>query len=375
MEKLNIFLTFLTIAIGFFAGYVYMVDFKDKFKLIGILAILILSNIGVLSIESHYLIIFELISIITFLGILFVLRYLEALRILLIVETMYFCLLVLGRHFLHGSLEGYICLMAAFMIKLAVFPVVLWLPLLVKNIDALTSALVICLFEIVDFTLLLKVCFSLEKFYFYEFLNIKQVLVYIGIFTMLTGALLALFEENIRKLLAYATIDDTGYLIFSLGIFTSSSLSGAIILWINHVISKFGLFIISYLIEKNLKKETLRELGGLFKVYPDLAFSFLVFALTLIGVPPFPGFWGKLFIYQETFKHLNLFFVMLILLSSSLTLIYFVRAYHRIFLGELTIKHPMMFKDFSRKMVFLISLIIFIGLFMMWRVDVFKEIF
>lgn len=375
MEKLSLFLTGLTVAIGFITGSIYLIDFKDKFKLLGILTVLIFSNIGVLSVESHHLIIFELISIISFLGILLILRSLNAFRILLVVEVMYFCLLVLGRHFLHESLEGYVCLMAAFMIKLAVFPVVLWLPLLVKNMDALTSALLICLFEIVDFTLLLKVCFSLEKFYFREFIGIKQVLLYTGILTMLTGALLALSEENLRKLLAYATIDDTGYLIFSLGIFTSSSLSGAVILWINHVVSKFGLFLLVYLIEKHLKRENLRDLGGLFKVYPDLAFSFLVFALTLIGVPPFPGFWGKLFIYQEAFHHLNLGLVMSILLSSSLTLIYFIRAYHRIFLGELAIGQPVLFKDFSRKVVFLISLTILVGLLMMWKIDVFKEIF
>lgn len=375
MEKLNIILTGLTIAIGFIAGYIYLIDFKDKIKLLGILIVLILSNIGVLSIESHYLIIFELMSIVAFLSMLLLLRYLKAFKILLVVETMYFCLLVLGRHFLHESLEGFVCLMVAFMLKLAVFPVVLWLPILVKDLDALTSALLICLFEIVDFTLLLKVCFSLEKNSFYEFLSIKQILLYLGILTMLTGAWLALFEENIKKILAYATIDDTGYLIFSLGIFSSASLSGAVILWINHVVSKFGLFLIAYLIEKYLKRENLKDLGGLFKFYPDLAFSFLVFVLTLIGVPPFPGFWGKLFIYQETFKHLNLSFVMLIILSSSLTLIYFVRAYHRIFLGELAIREPVAFRDFSRRAVFLIGLIVLIGLLMMWRFDVFKEIF
>lgn len=383
MENLSSFLTWLIIIIGVICGYVYFVDFKfinlrKRLWILLVLFFLIVSNLGVLNLESPYLIVFELASIVSFLVMFLVLGYLKAFKILVLVEGIYFVFLLLGRHFLETTLEGYVCLMIAFLIKLAVFPVFLWLPILVRHLDAITSALLICLFEIVDFALLLKVCYNLEKFYPQGFLEIKPMLIMLGIFTLFIGAILAFFEGHLRKLLAYATVDDTGYLIISLGIFSCSSLAGGVILWINHVIAKFGLFFIVYFIEKVYKRETLKELGGLFKGYPDLAFGFLISALTLIGVPPFPGFWGKLLIYQEFFKNLGLLSILMIV-GSSLTLIYFVKAYHQIFLGSSIVEREEVknFLDFSRLLVVFVGIFILIGVFItIWGISYyFKKVF
>ncbi|WP_022856169.1 proton-conducting transporter membrane subunit [Thermodesulfobacterium thermophilum] len=332
LKALAPFLPVIYMAITLLCGVFYLRDFNKKLMVFLCLVVLTFSNLFLIWGETSYGLFFDGISVIALLTLFWVLGYKEAFKILGVVETSYLVLLILGKTIFAHTPEGIVLLVIAFFLKLAVFPLFLWLPIVVKTIDAVTAGFFICIFEIIDFVLLWRTVEQASCFpQFFE--SLREFSLYIGIITLLLGAGLALFEKNLKKLLAYATIDDTGYLLIGLSLFSPVSLYGTVILWINHVISKLGLFFIAYRIEKNTSVISLGKAKGLAKDYPGLAFSFLVFALTLIGVPIFPGFWGKLFLYQEVLKLSKALFGLMVL-GGCLTLVYFIRAYHSLFLGE-----------------------------------------
>ncbi|WP_028841463.1 proton-conducting transporter membrane subunit [Thermodesulfobacterium hveragerdense] len=360
LKALAPFLTIIYIAITFLCGVFYLRDFNKKLMILLCLVVLTFSNLFLLWGETSYGLFFDGISVIALLTLFWVLGYKEAFKILGVIEISYLVLLILGKTVFAHTPEGIVLLVIAFFLKLAVFPLFLWLPIVVKIIDAITAGFLICIFEIVDFVLLWR---TVEKASWFPqfFENLREVSLYIGFLTLLLGAVLALCEKNLKKLLAYATIDDTGYLLIGLSLFSPVSLYGTIILWINHLIAKLGLFFIAYRIEKNTSVISLGKVKGLAKDYPGLAFSFLVFALTLIGIPILPGFWGKLFLYQEVFKISKGLFGLMIL-GGCLTLVYFIRAYHSLFLGEKgpeTVKTPLPKLDLI--LVMLLSFTIVLG--------------
>ncbi|QER42761.1 hypothetical protein F1847_08390 [Thermodesulfobacterium sp. TA1] len=364
IKALTPFLSLIYLIITFSCGIFYLRDFKRKGAILACVLLLAFSNLYLLWYETPYAIWFDGLSVVAILALVYLLEYKTAFKVLSLVEGIYLVLLILGKTVFAHTPQGLALLCIAFLLKLAVFPVFLWLPIVVKTIDAITAGFFICSFELIDFVLLWRVIEEASLFPQF-FLMLKELLLLIGILTLLFGAGLALCERNLKKLLAYATIDDTGYLLIGLSLFSPASLYGAIILWINHVIAKLGLFFIVYQIEKNNHPLFLGRIKGLAKYYPGLAFSFLVFALTLIGVPILPGFWGKLFLYQEVLKISKPLFGFM-LLGSCLTLVYFIRAYHSLFLGaeeEEKVKSPL--PKLESGLIMFLSLTIVLSFFML----------
>ena len=126
--------------------------------------------------------------------------------------------------------------------------------------------------------------------------EILAALRWLGLLSMVVGGLLAVRQDDIKRLLAYSSIGQVGYVVAGLGLGTALGLAGALFHLVNHAVCKSLLFLDAGAVERAAGTRALGELGGLGRVIPVASRTSLVASLSIAGVPPFGGFWSKLLI-------------------------------------------------------------------------------
>ena len=120
-----------------------------------------------------------------------------------------------------------------------------------------------------------------------------------------------------------------------------------------HGLAKGGLFLCAGIVEQNTKTKDITKMGGLITTMPVTAFSFLACAFSVMGVPPFGGFFSKYLVFSGAAKSGSVLITSIFLFGAFLTLIYLFRIFNLIFLGEA--QKPA--KEGSRVMVFSVALL------------------
>ena len=183
----------------------------------------------------------------------------------------------------------------AFGIKAAIFPLFVWLPASYHTPPAPVAAIFAGLLTKVGIYSLLRV-FTLM---FSDPTGYTQTLMLtLAGLTMLVGALGAIVQRNLQRLLAFLVVSAMGYIMMGLGLFTELGLTGAVFYVLQDVLVKTTLFLLGGLMLRATGTAFLDQMGGLYRYRPLLAGLFLVPAFSLAGFPPFPGFWGKLMLVQ-----------------------------------------------------------------------------
>ena len=124
----------------------------------------------------------------------------------------------------------------------------------------------------------------------------SQILMYLGAVSIVVAALLALGQKDMKRMLAYSSISQVGYVVLGIGIGTPLGIAGGLFHLFNHALAKGLLFLNSGSVQQATGTRNLDEMGGLAKRMPLTAATNLVGALSIAGVPPLGGFWSKLLI-------------------------------------------------------------------------------
>jgi multicomponent Na+:H+ antiporter subunit D len=187
----------------------------------------------------------------------------------------------------------------AFGIKAAVFPFYFWLPASYPTPPVAVTAFFAGTLTKVGVYVILR---------FYSLFVVTDLaawqiiaMVVAGI-TMVSGVLMAASAYDIRKILSFHIISQIGYMIMGLGIATVTGMAGAIYFMVHNMLSKTATFLAAGLIYKFRGSYDLKALGWIYRDYPLLAFLFLLPALSLAGIPPMPGFFGKFFLIWGGFQ-------------------------------------------------------------------------
>ncbi|GAA0526305.1 Na+/H+ antiporter subunit D [Saccharopolyspora subtropica] len=120
----------------------------------------------------------------------------------------------------------------------------------------------------------------------------------IALITMIVGALGALAQNDLNRLLSFLLVSHIGYMLFGLGVYDVVGLTGVILYVVHHITVQATLFLVSGLITRHTGTVALTRMGGLAKAAPLIAVLFALPALSLAGVPPFSGFVAKLALLQ-----------------------------------------------------------------------------
>lgn len=185
--------------------------------------------------------------------------------------------------------------LVAFGIKAAIFPLFFWLPASYHTPPVAVSAIFAGLLTKVGVYALIRV-FTL--LFVQEIAFTHTLLLVLAALTMATGVLGAVAQNEFRRILAFHIVSQIGYMIMGLALYTPLGLAGSIFYLIHHIVVKTNLFLISGVSSRLRGTEVLKNLGGLYHSQPGLAVLFLISALSLAGLPPLSGFFGKLILVR-----------------------------------------------------------------------------
>ncbi len=175
-------------------------------------------------------------------------------------------------------------------------------------------------------------------FLMFNWSEVFYLLLVLGVITMLVGEMSAMRQHQIKRMLAFSSIGQMGLIVIAFSIATVPSLQAGFFQMVNHVLIKSLLFFSAgYLVFHSGSKD-ISALDGLGKEKPITSFFFAFGALAILGLPPFSGFWGKMFILMAAGNSHLLLVVVLILISGIIEAVYYLRVISRLYFYKETTK-------------------------------------
>ncbi len=221
-------------------------------------------------------------------------------------------------------------LITGFGIKLALVPFYFWLPGVAESAAPMTTVLIISVVDIAAFTELVE----LRQSAAWVFTNFAPVWLTVALLSIFGGAIMALAQHNLKRMLAFSTMDDLGYLLLGVLIGPGLGMTGALIGALCHALEKMILFGAVGVVEKQRGNPlTLDNSHGLLAGYPICGAAFITAALGMIGVPPLLGFAGRWRVYLAGTQYGGPWLLAGLSVASVITLLYYVRAIHRVWFG------------------------------------------
>jgi len=225
-----------------------------------------------------------------------------------------------------------ILFLIGFGIKSALFPLYFWLPASYHTPPSAVSAIFGGLLTKVGVYALIRV-FTLI---FVGDVFLDQILLVLAIFTLFSGALGALVQNNIRKVFSYLIICHIGYMIIGLGMFTEVAIAGTIFYLVHDIVVKTNLFMISGLIYRIKGSNSMRALGGFYANYPMLSLLMFIPLFSLVGIPPLSGFWPKISLITASFDSESYWSLAAIIFASFITLVVIAKLWAEVFWKDAT---------------------------------------
>ncbi len=167
----------------------------------------------------------------------------------------------------------------------------------------------------------------------------KNILVFMALASMILGAVAAIGQTNIKRLIAYSSIGHIGYALAGISTATISGYSSSVAYIAIYVIMNLGVFGCIFLMKKDGKYcEDIKDLAGISKQNPLLAISFLVIMFSLAGIPPLAGFFAKFYVFMSVIESGMYTLAIVGLLSTVISAFYYLRIIKIIYFDE--IKNP-----------------------------------
>ncbi len=164
-------------------------------------------------------------------------------------------------------------------------------------------------------------------------------LAWLGALTALFMALIAVFQEDVKKVLAYSSVSQVGYILIGIALATSLGYSAALYHTVNHLIFKGLLFVAVAGVIYRTGTSYLPEMGGLIRRMPFTFLAFLMGIITLAGIPPLSGFAGKWLLYSALLEKRWMLILLVAMFASIVAFMYCYKLLHTIFLGQLRDKY------------------------------------
>lgn len=223
------------------------------------------------------------------------------------------------------------CFLIAFGIKMALFPLHGWQP------DAYTYAhpgaiglIAGCMSKIPAYAML--------RFFFYIFgvnnpvmSGLLDVLGVLGVFGILLGSIMALAQYDFRRMLAYSSVAQLGYIAIGMAMGNMYGFIGAVLHIINHAFMKSSLFLVIGGISYRYGEINLYRLGGLNKKMTVSTIAVILAVLSMVGIPPTCGFFSKWYLLLGAYEGKQYGYIVVLVISSLLNALYFFRIVEQMF--------------------------------------------
>lgn len=150
----------------------------------------------------------------------------------------------------------------------------------------------------------------------------------------LISAGVAMRANDIKRVIAYSTISQLAFILLGLSCGTEVGVVGGLLYILMHSVAKGGLFLCAGIVEHNLHTKDITKMGGLYKSMPLTALAFLFCAFSVMGIPPFGGFFAKYLVIDGIISAGNIALGAVFIAGAVMTILYLTRLFIKVFLGQ-----------------------------------------
>jgi len=210
--------------------------------------------------------------------------------------------------------------------KLAVFPLHQWLPNAYTWAPPVVSAFLAGTATKVAFYLLVRFCISLFGVALvFDAVGVQVILAPLSVAAMIVGSTAAIYQIRLRRLLAYSSIAQIGYMTLGFSLESVTGLTGALVHLFNHALMKGGLFLVSACVVLRIETTAFEDMRGLGRRMPLTMAAFVVGGLAMIGVPGTAGFISKWYLVLAALEQGAYTVAVAIVVTSLLAVVYIWR--------------------------------------------------
>ena len=231
-------------------------------------------------------------------------------------------------------------ILAGFGFKIAMVPMHMWAPDVYEGAPTPITALLAVASKAAGFAVLLRFFYtayissvSMTQYYA-QVSPIKwlTVIAIISAFTMTIGNIVAIPQNNIKRLLAYSSIAHAGYMLIGVSIISKAAIGSILLYLAVYFFMNLGAFVVVMVVDNNLNSEDINSYSGLSQVAPGLSAAMAVFLFSLTGIPPFAGFIGKVVIFLSAIDKGLYWLVIIAVLNTVVSLYYYARVIKKMYL-------------------------------------------
>jgi NADH:ubiquinone oxidoreductase subunit 5 (subunit L)/multisubunit Na+/H+ antiporter MnhA subunit len=186
----------------------------------------------------------------------------------------------------------------------------------------------------------------------------QQAIPIVVVVSSLVAAGAAAVENDFKRILAYSTVSQIGYIFLGFSMANAAGISGSLLFILMHGLAKAGLFLCAGIVIHATHTRDIRDMGGLIKTMPVTAVAFLLCAFSVIGIPPFGGFFSKFLVIMGTLQAGQYWLAAVALFTAVLTLYYLMKVFRMVFLGDLKHQAP----ESTKSMVYVVAALALLGL-------------
>ncbi|HHF97882.1 MAG TPA: NADH-quinone oxidoreductase subunit L [Candidatus Aerophobetes bacterium] len=156
----------------------------------------------------------------------------------------------------------------------------------------------------------------------------------LAVISSLIGAGAALLEKDIKRIIAYSTVSQVGYILIGFSLLKETGIIAGLLYFMIHAIAKASLFLGAGVVERKYGTRDIRELGGLMQTSSVFGIGFLFSVFSIAGFPPFGGFYAKLMVIMSAVKEGHFWVATFAIVAAIFTMLYLFRLFNGIFMGK-----------------------------------------
>ena len=231
-----------------------------------------------------------------------------------------------------GSTFGIVFILVGLAFKISAVPFHMWAPDVYEGSPTSITSFFSIVPKIAALTVFIR-------FLYVPFISLidhwQMIIVFISISSMILGAVAAIGQNNIKRLMAYSSIGHIGFALAGLSIGTNEGIQSSIIYLFIYLVMNLGMFTCIFMMKrKNIFYEDIEELSGLSKNHPVISICLLIFLFSLAGIPPLAGFFAKFYIFMSVIKSEMYFLAIIGLLTTVVSAFYYLRIVKIIYFDE-----------------------------------------
>tara|TARA_B100000315_G_scaffold241816_1_gene263032 strand:- start:2198 stop:3616 length:1419 start_codon:yes stop_codon:yes gene_type:complete len=223
----------------------------------------------------------------------------------------------------YGLTFGIVFILVGLAFKISAVPFHMWAPDVYEG----SPTSVTLFFAIVPKIAALTVFIRFLYLPFFNVINEWQIIIiFLSIASMVFGAIAAIGQKNLKRLIAYSSIGHMGYALAGLSVGTNEGIQSSVSYISIYLIMNLGLFSCLFMMKRNNKYyENIDDLSGLSKNHPLISFSLLIILFSLAGIPPMAGFFAKFYVFVSVIKQEMYFLAIIGLLATVISAFYYLR--------------------------------------------------